>query len=121
VPYGTPAAALGAWLVHTIVVDRAGVARPPQAVHITPHKSGQFDAPVGQGFVGRSGGYEIYGPPGLDIAVGDTFMHNGQVDFDPENDDGVLFRVEWVSLVGWAPMDGATMRVVYAEAVKGVG
>lgn len=123
-PYGTPATALAGWLVHTIVLDRLGSARVAQAVNLTSLPSGASAGGfggAGAGMAAKAGGYKVYGPESLDIAVGDTFVHDGRVGFDPATDDGILFQVEWVSTVAWGPMDGATMRVAYATAAHGVG
>lgn len=117
----TLAAAVSAWLIHTITPYRSGASPQPAAFagYIDPTPTGALRIAVAGGAVAKAGSVGVYVAPGSDVRVGDEFVHDGTRTFVAATDNGIQYVVTWVGPEMTHPLDTASSyRIVAADASR---
>jgi len=103
---GTPAAVLADRAPDSVILVRDGVVQTAQSCWVDFSASGA-ETVLGVGRAGTAIGVAVYWPATADVKIGDVFRH-----------DGTQYRVGYVSTYGWGAVDGHTIVLSWAEAMK---
>lgn len=102
VPRGTFEERVDAFLVHSIILRRAGTNQTAQSMYLDFTAAGA--EVLGAGVTGGVAGVALYVKDDADIAKGDVFAHGG-----------TQYTVEFLSPKGNHPIGGEAYRIAWAR------